>query len=142
MRQETSPSTLSITIDLGRRRVVNMPAGQGVSDRSRPIRRRRPDERFFAAAYTASAMFHGRLLNSPVSRHERVERPGTCSTMRYRMPCARRGGGEVARSQVLTTPMRAVRPVIGRTDRSGGTALPKIGTSESADSASDEGLCR
>ena len=78
----------------GRRRVVNMPAGQGVSDdhaRSvdAPMKR-------LPAAYTASAMFHGRPFTFTHSRE-----PGTVDDEMY--ACAR---GEAAKCkvEVLTTP--------------------------------------
>ena len=78
----------------GRRRVVNMPAGQGVSDdhaRSVDAQMKR-----LPAAYTASAMFHGRPFTFTHSRE-----PGTVDDEMY--ACAR---GEAAKCkvEVLTTP--------------------------------------
>ena len=78
----------------GRRRVVNMPAGQGVSDdhaRSVDAQMKR-----LPAASTASAMFHGRPFTFTHSRE-----PGTVDDEMY--ACAR---GEAAKCkvEVLTTP--------------------------------------
>ena len=78
----------------GRRRVVNMPAGQGVSDdhaRSVDAQMKR-----LPAASTASTMFHGRPFTFTHSRE-----PGTVDDEMY--ACAR---GEAAKCkvEVLTTP--------------------------------------
>ena len=73
----------------GRRRVVNMPAGQGVSDdHARSVD---AQMKLLPAAYTASAMFHGRPFTFTHSRE-----PGTVDDEMY--ACARgvvSGGGEV-----------------------------------------------
>ena len=78
----------------GRRRVVNMPAGQGVSDdHARSVD---AQMKLLPAAYTASAMFHGRPFTFTHSRE-----PGTVDDEMY--ACAR---GEAAKCkvEVLTTP--------------------------------------
>ena len=78
----------------GRRRVVNMPAGQGVSDdHARSVD---AQMKFLPAAYPASAMFHGRPFTCTHSRE-----PGTVDDEMY--ACAR---GEAAKCkvEVLTTP--------------------------------------
>ena len=78
----------------GRRRVVNMPAGQGVSDdhaRSVGAQMKR-----LPAAYTASAMFHGRPFTFTHSRE-----PGTVDDEMY--ACAR-GEAPKCKVEVLTTP--------------------------------------
>ena len=77
----------------GRRRVVNMPAGQGVSDdHARSVD---AQMKLLPAAYTASAMFHGRPFTFTQSRE-----PGTVDDEMY--ACAR---GEAAKCkvEVLTT---------------------------------------
>ena len=69
----------------GRRRVVNMPAGQGVSDdHARSVD---AQMKLLPAAYTASAMFHGRPFTFTHSRE-----PGTVDDEMY--ACAR---GEAAK---------------------------------------------
>ena len=86
VRQETSAFDLVDQIE-GRRRVVNMPAGQGVSDdhaRSVDAQMKR-----LPAAYTASAMFHGRPFTFTHSRE-----PGTVDDEMYDLR-GPRGGGEV-----------------------------------------------
>ena len=86
----------------GRRRVVNMPAGQGVSDdHARSVD---AQMQLLPAAYTASAMFHGRPFTFTHSRE-----PGTVDDEMY--ACAR---GEAAKCkvEVLTTPCES--RVIGR----------------------------
>ena len=78
----------------GRRRVVNMPAGQGVSDdHARSVD---AQMKLLPAAHTASAMFHGRPFTFTHSRE-----PGTVDDEMY--ACAR---GEAAKCkvEVLTTP--------------------------------------
>ena len=78
----------------GRRRVVNMPAGQGVSDdHARSVD---AQMKLLPAASTASAMFHGRPFTFTHSRE-----PGTVDDEMY--ACAR---GEAAKCkvEVLTTP--------------------------------------
>ena len=78
----------------GRRRVVNMPAGQGVSDdHARSVD---AQMKLLPAAYTTSAMFHGRPFTFTHSRE-----PGTVDDEMY--ACAR---GEAAKCkvEVLTTP--------------------------------------
>ena len=78
----------------GRRRVVNMPAGQGVSDdHARSVD---AQMKLLPAAYTASTMFHGRPFTFTHSRE-----PGTVDDEMY--ACAR---GEAAKCkvEVLTTP--------------------------------------
>ena len=78
----------------GCRRVVNMPAGQGVSDdHARSVD---AQMKLLPAAYTASAMFHGRPFTFTHSRE-----PGTVDDEMY--ACAR---GEAAKCkvEVLTTP--------------------------------------
>ena len=77
----------------GRRRVVNMPAGQGVSDdHARSVD---AQMKLLPAAYTASAMFHGRPFTFTHSRE-----PGTVDDEMY--ACA---SGEAAKCkvEVLTT---------------------------------------
>ena len=78
----------------GRRRVVNMPAGQGMSDdHARSVD---AQMKLLPAASTASAMFHGRPFTFTHSRE-----PGTVDDEMY--ACAR---GEAAKCkvEVLTTP--------------------------------------
>ena len=73
----------------GRRRVVNMPAGQGVSDdHARSVD---AQMKLLPAAYTASAMFHGRPFTFTHSRE-----PGTVDDEMY--ACAR-GEARSARSR-------------------------------------------
>ena len=78
----------------GRRRVVNMPAGQGVSDdHARSVD---AQMKLLPAAYTASAMFHGRPFTFTHSRE-----PGTVDDEMY--VCAR-GEAAKCKAEVLTTP--------------------------------------
>ena len=78
----------------GRRRVVNMPAGQGVSDdHARSVD---AQMKLLPAAYTASAMFHGRPFTFTHSRE-----PGTVDDEMY--ACAR-GAAAKCKVEVLTTP--------------------------------------
>ena len=78
----------------GRRRVVNMPAGQGVSDdHARSVD---AQMKLLPAASTASAMFHGRPFTFTHSRE-----PGTVDD---EMDACARGEAAKCKVEVLTTP--------------------------------------
>ena len=78
----------------GRRRVVNMPAGQGVSDdHARSVD---AQMKLLPAASTASAMFHGRPFTFTHSRE-----PGTVDD---EMSACARGEAAKCKVEVLTTP--------------------------------------